>query len=253
MRKAFCMAVLLASLAVPALAQSEAGLLLSAEAEKKITKQMDVSVEADFRTRNDFKTLDRWTASLGLDYKLTKWLKADVGYTYLYSNNRERITPDYWRPSYWGVRHRVNASLTGSYKFSNGLRLSLREGWQYTYRPETDTERYYFEDYGSNVWTGMDGWTSVEKARKGKGKNELRSRLRVDYDKKKATLKPYVAMELYNNLAIEKIRYTVGTDIKLSKQHSFEVFYRFQSVKSVDEEDYDPDMHYVGAGYKFKF
>lgn len=252
-KRLFGITVLLTFLYSPVMAQSEAGLLLGVEAEKKITKQMDVSVEVDFRTRNNFKTTDRWSASLGLDYKLAKWLKADVGYTFLYGNNREKITSDYWRPSYWGVRHRLNASLTGSYKFSNGLRLSLREGWQYTYRPETDTERYYFEDYGSNVWTGMDGWSPVDKVRKGKGKSQLRSRLQVDYDKKKAKVKPYAAVELYNSLGIEKLRYTIGTDIKLTKQHSLEVFYRFQDVKHVDEEDYDPDMHYIGAGYKFKF
>lgn len=241
------------SLAIPTLAQSEAGLLLGVEAEKKLSKQMSVSVEADFRTRNNFKTTDRWSASLGLDYKLAKWLKADAGYTFLRNNNRERITTDYWRPSYWGIRHRVHASLTGSHKFAGGIRLSLRECWQYTYRPSADTERYYFEDYGADTWTGMDGWQSVDKVRKGKGKNQLRSRLRIDYDKKKATLQPYAAMELYNSLGIEKIRYTAGTDIKLDKRHSLEVFYRFQNVKHVDEEDYDPDMHYIGAGYKFKF
>lgn len=247
------MAVMLASIASTAVAQSEAGLLLGIEAEKKISKQMDVSMEADFRTRNNFKTTDRWSASLGLDYKLTKWLKADIGYTFIYGNNREKITTDYWRPSYWGMRHRLHASLTGSYKFAGNVRLSLRECWQYTYRPASNTERYYFEDYGNDVWTGMDGWTPVGKVRKAKSKNQLRSRLRVDYDKKKATLQPYAAVELYNSMDIEKIRYTVGTDIRLNKQHSLEVFYRFQNVKRIDEEDYDPNMHYIGAGYKFKF
>ena len=253
MKKVFGITVLLAALSTPILAQSETGLLLGVEAEKKLTKQMSASVEADFRTRNNFKTVDRWSTSLVFDYKLAKWLKADAGYTFLYGNNREKITVDYWRPCYWGIRHRVNVSLTGSYKLSKSIRLSLREGWQYTYRPETDTERYYFEDYGADVWAGMDGWTSVDKVRKGKGKNQLRSRLRIDYDKKKSTLQPYAAVEFYNSLGIEKIRYTVGMDIKLNKQHSFEVFYRFQDVKHVDEEDYDPDMHYIGAGYKFKF
>ena len=89
--------------------------------------------------------------------------------------------------------------------------------------------------------------------RKGKGKNQLRSRLQIEYDRKRALFTPYANIELYNAWAIEKIRYTVGTDLNLSKQHVFTVFYRFQDMKNVDPEEYDPNMHYIGLGYKFKF
>lgn len=240
---------------MPVKSQTEGGLLLSGEVEKKINRQLSASVEADFRTRNDFKTVDRWSGSLGVGYKLTKWLKADAGYTLLYGNNREKIKEDsYWRPSYWSLRHRFNVSATVDRKFFGLLQVSLRERWQYTYRPETTTDRYYFADYPSATWTGsMDGWEATEKVRKAKSKNQLRSRLQVEYDKKQAMVKPYASMELYNSLGIEKIRYTVGTGIKLSKQHSLDVYYRYQDQKHVDDSDYDPDMHYLGLGYKFKF
>ena len=36
------------------LAQSESGLLLEAEAEKKLSKKFSVALDADMRTRNDF-------------------------------------------------------------------------------------------------------------------------------------------------------------------------------------------------------
>ncbi|MBQ7512105.1 MAG: DUF2490 domain-containing protein, partial [Prevotella sp.] len=147
-----------------------------------------------------------------------------------------------WRPTYWGVRHRLHASLTGTYKFSNNIRLSLRERWQYTYRPEKSVERW---DFDHVKWE--------EKVRGGKGKNQLRSRLQVEYDKKKALLTPYASVELYNSWAIEKVRYTLGTDIRLSKQHALGIYYRFQNMRNVDDDDYDPDMHYVGIGYKYKF
>ena len=61
-------------------AQSEGGLLMGAEAEKKVTKKLSVSLEAELRTRNNFKTMDRWVVGLGAQYKLTSWLKADAGY-----------------------------------------------------------------------------------------------------------------------------------------------------------------------------
>ena len=89
--------------------------------------------------------------------------------------------------------------------------------------------------------------------RSGKGKNQLRSRLQVELDKKRALFTPYVSMELFNSWAIEKIRYTAGTDIRLNKQNSLSVYYRFQNMKNVDDEDYDPDMHFLGLSYKFKF
>ena len=240
------------------LAQSEGGLIIGGELEKKIDKKWSLGMEADLRTRNDFKTMDRWSIGLGVDYKLNKWLKADMGYSLLDYNMREKVehyttekgnAKIHWRPSYWGVKHRFHASLTGSYKLGNGLKFSLRERWQYTYRPEKAVTRWTFRE---DV-TDQDMRLDDDYVRSGKGKNQLRSRLQVELDKKRALFTPYVSMELYNSWAIEKIRYTAGTDIRLNKQHSLSVYYRFQNMKNVDDEDYDPDMHFLGLGYKFKF
>ena len=50
---------------LPLLAQSEGGLLAGVEAEKKINKDFSISLEGELRTRNNFKTLDRW--KIGID------------------------------------------------------------------------------------------------------------------------------------------------------------------------------------------
>ena len=108
-------------------AQSEGGLLLGAEADKNLNKQLSISLEAELRTRNNFKTMDRWVVGLGAQSKLTKWLKADAGYKLLNTNFREDIdlkssgAYNHWRPSYWGVKHRFYASLAGSHKFKNNI------------------------------------------------------------------------------------------------------------------------------------
>lgn len=241
-----------------AIAQSEAGLILGGEVEKKIDKQWSLGFEADFRTRNNFKTVDRWSLGVGVDYKLNKWLKADAGYSLLDYNIREKVehyttekgnAKIHWRPSYWGIKHRFHVSLTGSHKLTNGLKFSLRERWQYTYRPEKAVTRWTFREDVSNQDMRLDD----DYVRTGKGKNQLRSRLQVELDKKRALFTPFASLELYNSWAIEKIRYSIGTDIRLNKQHSLSVYYRFQDMKNVDEEDYDPDMHFLGLGYKFKF
>ena len=229
-------------------AQSEAGLLLGAEAEKKLNKKLSISLEAELRTRNDFKTMDRWAFGLGAQYKFTNWLKADAGYKLLNTNFREDIdlkssgAYNHWRPSYWGIKHRFYASLAGSYKFSNDIKLELRERWQYTYRPEKTVERWDFDD---------EAWE--DKVRTGKAKNQLRSRFEVSYDRKRAFFTPFASIELYNSWGIEKIRYNIGTDLRLSKQHNLSIYYRYQNMKHVEADEYDPDMHYIGVGYKFKF
>ena len=240
----------LSALSLPSLAQSEAGLLLEVGAEKKLSKKFSVGLDADLRTRNDFNTMDRWSVGIGGEFKPIKNLKLDASYTLLNTNYREEVSfqangePKKWRPSYWGIRHRCSFSATGSYKFSNNLRISLRERWQYTYRPEKTVQRFNFDEE-------KFGWE--DKVRSGKGKNQLRSRFQVEYDKKHALFTPFASVELYNSMAVEKIRYTIGTDLNISKQHTFSVFYRFQDMHNVEPGDYDPDMHYIGAGYKFNF
>ncbi len=235
-------------LSLPLMAQSEAGLLMEVGAEKKLSKKFSVGLEADLRTRNNLKTMDRWSLGISAAYRPLKYLKFDAGYTLLNNNFREDISYNAngsynnWTPSYWGMRHRLHASVTGTYKFQNNLRISLRERWQYTYRPEKTVQRWDFD----NSW-----WE--DKARSGKAKNQLRSRFEISYDRKRAFFTPFASIELYNSWGIEKIRYNIGTDLRLSKQHNLSIYYRYQNMKHVDDDDYEPDMHYIGIGYKFKF
>lgn len=235
------------------------GLDFSVEAEKKISKQWSAGFEGELRRRDDAQTNARWSAGLYADYKVVKWLKASAGYTFLYDNN-QRIS--YYDPTdeavidgdaesgdpkkcarYWGARHRFNVSLTASGKLGD-WKLSLRERWQYTYRPEhTVDER----------WSYLDGaYDGKEKMYSGKGKNVLRSRGQIEYDKKGFDITPYASVELFNAWSVQKVRYTVGIDWKLSKLHSVGAYYRYQSVHN-DDDDYEPNLHLVGVGYKFKF
>ena len=220
------------------------GLDFSLEAEKKINKKWSFGFEGEMRTRDNTKTVDRWSAGLGVDYKVAKWLKASAGYTFLYDNN-EKIT---YKTTgavnkiahYWGVRHRFNVSLTASQKVSD-FKFSLRERWQYTYRPEKTVERWDVDD---------EEWES--KTYSGGGKNVLRSRFQIEYDKKGLAITPYANVELFNAWSLQKTRYNIGLDWKLSKQHSLGFFYRYQNVRS-DDDDNEPNRHMIGLGYKIKF
>ena len=113
--------LLLSATVIPRVARADdTGLLLSAEVEKKINKKLSISFEGEFRSRNDFRTVDRLGFSLSGQYKINSWLKADAGYQLLIDNNPEKLTIkeegayNHWRPSYWATRHRAFASLTAT-------------------------------------------------------------------------------------------------------------------------------------------
>lgn len=230
------------------LAQSDdAGMWYSVGAEKKIDKKWSVDVEGEFRTRNNFQTADRWSVGLSTDYKLGKGLKASAGYDFLWDNNREKLTyeddsttPKKWRPSYWGARHRVHADLTGDMNLGR-FNFSLRERWQYTWCPEKSVSRYDFSD---------EAWEN--KVIAGKAKHVLRSRFQVEYNIARSKVTPYANVELFNSWQLDKVRYTVGADWKLKKQHLLGLYYRFQTVNGTDEDN-DSNKHIIGLSYKFKF
>ena len=106
--------LLLCAILVPLqMRADDSGLILNAGASHKIKKGLNVDIEAEFRSRNDFRTADRVSLSAGISYKLLSWLKASGGYDLLIDHNRETITYqdddvsyNNWRPSYWGLRHR---------------------------------------------------------------------------------------------------------------------------------------------------
>ena len=264
--KLFFLALVL--LPLGAWAQSDDfGTILSVEGEHKVNKKFSIGVEAEMRTRDDVKTVDRWSAGVDASYKLTSWLKASAGYTFLYDNNEKfsyydeddvEVTKGILdigtlkrSAEYWGCRHRFQVSLTGSYKIGK-FDFSLRERAQYTYKPERtiDSRTIYFdeeeEEYISEGFS--DG---VSHTYKSKDKMILRSRLQAEYKTKGFPITPYASVELFNGMDLQKVRYTVGYDYKINKQQSMGLYYRYQHVNS--DDDNETNRHYVGLSYQVKF
>ena len=127
-------ALLLSSLGVRA-EGDDFGIWTELNVEKKLTNRICLELFGENRSRNSHETVDRWSVGLGASYKLTNWLKASVDYTYLYDHNEKWNDKQTKVANFWGSRHRVNVVLTGSVDFGR-LSVSLRERWQYTYRPE---------------------------------------------------------------------------------------------------------------------
>ena len=222
----------------------DAGLIASIEASHKFSKKASAGVEMESRSRNNFRTPDRVSLGADASYKLLPWLKAAAGYQLLIDNNREEITYqsdgvsyNNWRPSYWGLRHRFNVSLTASRKIQR-VEVSLRERWQYTYRPSKMIDNFDFDE---------GEWEDHEV--RGKGKNVLRSRLQLEWDIPKCKFDPFASVEFHTTRDLEKTRFIVGVSHSVKKKHDFKLYYRYQ----VSGSSSDPDIHMLGMGYTYKF
>lgn len=245
MKKTIIMLMILLPIGVRA-QSDEFGTWTSVSLDKKLSKQFSLGTELELRTGNNLKNIDRWSAGISVDYRLAKWLKASAGYTYLYDYHPEAYTYqddgalNKRTMTYFGSRHRLSVSLTASKDFGK-LNVSLRERWQYTYRPEQENMRmdYQHADLGYSY--------SV----RGKATNIWRNKLQLKY-KTTGLLQPYLYGETYvSGTGFDKLRLSLGTDLKLSKRSSLNVGYVYQKVyDNVDEEG---NKHVLSIGYKYKF
>jgi len=245
MKKTIIMLMILLPIGVRA-QSDEFGTWTSVSLDKKLSKQFSLGTELELRTGNNLKNIDRWSAGISVDYRLAKWLKASAGYTYLYDYHPEAYTYqddgdlNKRTMTYFGSRHRLSVSLTASKDFGK-LNVSLRERWQYTYRPEQENMRmdYQHADLGYSY--------SV----RGKATNIWRNKLQLKY-RTTGLLQPYLYGETYvSGTGFDKLRLSLGTDLKLSKRSSLNVGYVYQKVyDNVDEEG---NKHVLSIGYKYKF
>lgn len=216
----------------------------SADFKYGLTKQWSIDAGAEYRTKDAFKSSDRWTLGVGVDYKPVKFLKLDVGYKYIRQHSSSETTKKgNIIPAFWYDRHRAYVSATGKLKLGR-FDLSLRERFQFTQRVGKWVPKYASD----GVTPKDDEWIS------NKSKHVLRSRLECEYSIKKSKFKPSISFELYDNLSerfmVEKIRYTLGCAYKINKHNSISLFYRFIQVPS--NGDIEDSGHIIGIGYNFK-
>ena len=184
---------------------SEFGTWTSAGIEKKLNKKWSIEAEGELRTQNNMKNIDRWSGSVGVDYKLCKFLKLGLSYEFLYTYNREEWKDHYnssnvqngynVNHAYWMPKHRVSFDVTGSHDFGR-FSFSLRERVQYTHNDSTTVTRdkyrglqngtLYLDETDSKTIDAKDKWV-------------LRSRLQVEYNISHSRFTPYAYAELFNS------------------------------------------------------
>lgn len=113
------------------------------------------------------------------------------------------------------IEHRPYVSVTGTLKREN-LSVSLREKYVYEYNATEKTSE-----------------------------NVLRSQLKAQYAIPKSIFSPYVAVEVFTWKKWQKTRHYVGTQLNVSRNVSFDLYYMYYSF------DGKPSEHVLGAGLIF--
>lgn len=243
-------------------AASAQTLLVGAEATKKLPQNFSVSIDAEYRSMEWVDHTGQWSVGANLSYKPFKFLKFGIKYEYLRVKELGETTTehgvDYVFNHYWNDKHRASFSVTGDIKVWK-FEFSLRERFQYTYRPFHEIPQYEYDPFDNSFIP--DGNKKIN----AKSKIVLRSRLQVEFKPyKKCPWKPYASFELYSLLAdvnhtksktdpalfCDKYRVTAGTSYKINKKNSLDVFYRYANTSDEDEREM---KHTIGIVYTFDF
>lgn len=220
------------------------------EIEKKFSNGISLSWNEELRIKNDFGDLDRIYSGLGMGYKVAKWFKTDVSYTFISMYCKGKKSTNYEK--YWDYKHRISLGLTFSYKLFNNWKFSLKERVQTTFLTEDNIDT---REQKNPEWT-------------------LKSRLTAEYKIRTLPITPYTYIEVANTLNapvladgnyIEKVRTALGLEYQINKHNSIDFYYRFDynfkkdidvkkstgELKSITKEkEYN---HIVSISYKFQF
>ena len=244
------------------------GLWTSFEASKKINKKFKIGAEFEFRSNDYLKEVERFSAGISGQYKITGWLKANAGYIFITGYNPKSIGikedtewidmntgeielfPNYnVDHSYWEKRNRVYLSATADYKIGR-ISLSLRERLQYTRTNSAliDEDKHRHDA----ILGGPRPTETVERnkeLKEHKNNTVLRSRLTAKWDIPKCKVNPFISTELYSRVdkwrGFEKLRSRIGASYKINKDNAIEVYYLFEKAG----EKGKANTHAIGVGY----
>lgn len=254
------------------------GLDLGVGAEKKLAKGVNLEVELGVRTQDNTKEVERWSAGLGLDFKLYSSaskkfdLKASAGWEYIWQNklksvedkfNGAYIDEDTWVPnawngynetsSFWRGRHRTSLGLSAGFKPNKRWSFSWKETVQYNHYCTTDSidvfkYRKQYNDDNIEI-NPKEEWD--KKVKDARDRFVLRSKFSAQYDIKRCPLAPFASVD-YGcglNYTANKWKFSAGSDFKIDKQNKLTFYYRFQT----EDDDDEPNGHIIGLGYNHKF
>lgn len=196
---------------------------------KKINDSLTVFLDAEFRLRNELKTVNKFQTSLGFDYKLSDLFKVGASYTLINYYHPGNKSHDY--KNYWETRHRLNLFGEGEYEIKR-ITITLKERFQATYRMLDSVST-------ANV----------------NPKFIARTKLMVSYNIRKTPIEPYATCELFHvlngpdKMTIEELRLGGGVKYKVSKKLSVKAGYIYSN--EIDPEEGElANVATIGISFK---
>lgn len=254
---------------------TNAGMWIEAGVSKKLSRHWTLAAEVELRMDDNPDIVGRFSAGASLHYKPAKWLKLGAGYSWLYGNTPEKTKQHYktsgkWNgynvtDAYWSSRQRIMGEMTFSTpRLFRWIRLSLRERYQFTWRGAFDVDRtkyrfntgqYFIDGVPVDYCELRDGYPEQDKNHKEYTSNQhLRSRVKIEMDRKRIKYYPYVSYELYNdledNLRIAKMRLAVGLSHEINRHNEIGCAYLFCTDRESEGNKY---THIIAASYNYKF
>lgn len=237
-------------------------------ATKNLPYGWSLSLNGEFRSADLSRSVDRWSGAFSIGYKPIKYVKFGVGYIFLYnyhaSKTKDHYKDDIVHPAYkngynvtehyWTPRNRFFAEATGSIKLFKLLKISLRERYQYTHRSEQNIPRAKYRFKNGILRPGYPIHDLNNKPES--DRQYLRSRLKLEYDRKGCDWQPFVSFELHNSLTesmkLHKTRFSTGTTYSISSRHELSAAYVFNNTTDMDDDAYE-GTHALSIGYTFNF
>ncbi|MBO7138074.1 MAG: DUF2490 domain-containing protein [Bacteroidaceae bacterium] len=272
-------------LPVSAQENDEVGLWHEIGVEKAITKNWDVGLDMEYRSQDKA----RFSAGLGTSYKVCKNLRFGVNYNFLYTyrpdkykdKNEGEVGSEYWEtgynhtPRHWYPRHRFSAEATGNIKLWNLIKVSLRERYQLTQSRARTVDKFKHRVINEKKYDFDDDWNEISwyeesvtdetepKYYPAYTDQVLRSRIKIEYDKKRFPFSPFVSAEAHNSvnvgdhMLLQKVRAAIGSTYKFRKRNEVSLSY----VITFDIYDIEDNVavrqhdrkHAICLGYKYSF
>ena len=199
------------------------GAIASAEISVGVARNVDLSIEEEFRLDNNCTQFDRWLNSFGVDYTFLRGrMKLGVMGDYIRRFNDDR---------YFENRYRAGVQFTYSETYRR-FKFSFRTKLLSTFRDEATG------DYRVNP------------------KLYWRNRLQVSYQMPNSRFKYSVSTELHwlvndpKNNIVDNLRTVAAVDYRLTRRQYLSAFVRMDNDLQVKEP---VDRFYLGVTYKLKY
>ncbi|MBQ9584281.1 MAG: DUF2490 domain-containing protein [Bacteroidales bacterium] len=235
--------------------ENDFGGRFSVTADKKIVKGVHLFAEGEVRMSDNFSSLGRYQAGMGVTWKITDVFKVGTGYTFIQKQNSEGT----WKP-----RHRVY--LDGAVNLKAGYwRFSIKERLQLTHREvnnayQNNPNSLALKSRFKIAYKGLQDVTPY-------GYIELRNvfndpSVKATWSTTSLTYAEY-SFGGYNDAYINRVRGSLGAEWKLSKKHALDFFLLtdYNYDKNIDTDaagttlkslTWDQGINLsLGVGYKF--